>query len=132
MINQLSLNYLSLMDNSADEGVAVLRDMLQLHAGSADASARKQIDGLRSVNVRRTVRRFPLPGLITFGRGLEIGLEVDELAFAGGSAFLFGAVMEQFFARYVSINSFAETVLRSSSRGEIMRWVPRCGQRPIV
>ncbi len=81
---------------------------------------------------KRTVRRFPLPGLITFGRGLEIELEVDELAFAGGSAFLFGAVMEQFFARYVSINSFAETVLRSSSRGEIMRWVPRCGQRPIV
>lgn len=132
MINQLSLNYLSLMDNSEDEGVAVLRDMLQLHAGSGDAATRKQIDGLRSVNVRRTVRRFPLPGLITFGRGLEIGLEVDELAFAGGSAFLFGAVMEQFFARYVSINSFAETVLRSSSRGEIMRWVPRCGQRPIV
>jgi type VI secretion system protein ImpG len=40
--------------------------------------------------------------------------------------------MEQFLARHVSINSFTETVLRSGSRGEIMRWVPRCGQRPIV
>ena len=132
MINQMSLNYLSLLDTPAGEGVAVLRDMLQLHVGDGDSSTRKQIDGLRSIRVQRTVRRFPLPGLVTFGRGLEIELEVDELAFAGGSAFLFGSVMEQFFSRYVSINSFAETSLRSSGRGEIMRWVPRCGQRPIV
>ena len=40
--------------------------------------------------------------------------------------------MERFLTRYVSINSFTETVLRSDSRGEIMRWVPRCGNRPIV
>ena len=45
---------------------------------------------------------------------------------------MFGAVMEQFLARYVSINSFTETVLRSNSRGELMRWKPRCGTRPIV
>ena len=64
--------------------------------------------------------------------GLEVELEVDELAFQGASPFLFGAVMEQFMTRYVSINAFTETVLRSSRRGEIMRWVPRCGNRPIV
>jgi type VI secretion system protein ImpG len=69
---------------------------------------------------------------VTFGRGLEVTLDVDELAFQGGSAFLFGCVMEQFLARHVSINSFTETVLRSSARGEIMRWVPRCGDRPIL
>ncbi len=43
--------------------------------------------------------------------------KVDELAFEGGSAFLLGAVLERFFARYVSINSFTETVLRSDNRG---------------
>jgi type VI secretion system protein ImpG len=59
-------------------------------------------------------------------------VEVDDMAFQGGSAFLFGAVMERFFARYVSINSFTETVLRSTARGELMRWVPKCGQRPIL
>jgi type VI secretion system protein ImpG len=132
MINQLSLNYLSLIDTDAGEGVAVLRDMLQLYLGSGDSATRKQLDGLRSVKVRPTVRRLPVPGLITFGRGLQVDLDVDELAFAGASAFLFGSVMEQFFSRYVSINSFTETVLRSAGRGEIMRWVPRCGERQIV
>ena len=59
-------------------------------------------------------------------------LVVDELAFEGGSAYLLGAVLEQFFRRYVSINSFCETVLRSPSRGEIHRWVPSWGARQTL
>jgi len=50
----------------------------------------------------------------------------------GTGIFVLGAVLEQFFARYASINSFTETALRSLGRGEIMRWVPRCGTRPIL
>ena len=131
-ISHLSFNYLSLLDSSAQEGAAALREILELYAVNADAGMRKQIEGVRSVRVKPVVRRLPMPGPIAFGRGLEITLEVDELAFQGGSAFLFAGVMEQFFARYVSINAFAETVLVSSERGEIMRWRPRCGNRPIV
>jgi len=78
------------------------------------------------------MRRLPVSGPIAFGRGIRIELEVDEMGFQGGSAFLFGSVMEQFFVRHVSINSFTETVLRSTTRGEIMHWMPRCGNRPII
>ena len=131
-INHLSLNYLNLTDANEREGAAALRELLALYAVTADAGQKKQIEGVRSVQVRRVVRRLPMPGPITFGRGLEISLNVDEMAFQGGSAFLFSAVMEQFFARHCSINSFTETVLASSERGPIMRWVPRCGQRPIL
>ena len=69
---------------------------------------------------------------LAFGRGLEITIDVDELAFEGGSAFLLGTVLAQFFAGYVSINSFTETVLRSPGRGEIYRWVPQWGARPTL
>lgn len=132
-INHLSLNYLSLLDTDARQGAAALRDLLDLHAGAADRSSQvKQIEGLRSVKVRPVVKRLPMPGLISFGRGLQIELEVDEMAFLGASAYLFGGVMAEFFRRYVSINSFSETVLRSSSRGEIKRWEARCGNRPIL
>lgn len=131
-INHLSLNYLSLLHASESEGAAALREMLDLYALSDDPAMAKQIDGLRSVRIRPLVRRFPLPGPVTFGRGLQIELEIDDLSFQGASPFLFGAVMERFLARYVSLNSFTETVLRSSSRGELMRWKPRCGTRPIV
>lgn len=131
-INHLSLNYLSLVDSGPDEGASALRDLLNLYAGSADATARRQIEGVRSVQVRRVVRRLPLQGPIAFGRGLEISLNVDHLAFEGGSAFLFGSVINQYLRRYVSLNSFTETVLRSDSRGEIHRWVPQWGARPTL
>ena len=81
------------------------------------SSARRQIEGIRSVRVGRVVRRLRAPGPLAFGRGLEITVHVDELAFEGASAFLLGSVLDRYFARHVSINSFTETVLRSESRG---------------
>lgn len=131
LISHLSLNYLSLMDSDAQKGASALRELLTLYA-ARDPNTEKQVEGLRSIKVQPVTRRLPMPGPIAFGRGLRIELELNELAFQGSSPFLFGQVMEQFFARYVSLNSFTETVLRGSSRGQIMRWVPRCGDRAIL
>ena len=74
-------------------------------------------------------RRISAPGPISFGRGLEVTLTLDETPFEGIGVFLLGAVLEQFFAKYVSINSFTETVIRTLERGEIMRWPARTGRR---
>jgi type VI secretion system protein ImpG len=92
----------------------------------------RQIEGLRQVSTRAVVRRLPMPGPIAFGRGVQINLEVDELAFQGSSAFLFGCVLERFFARHVSMNGFTETRMHSQTRGEILNGRPRCGTRPIL
>jgi type VI secretion system protein ImpG len=73
-----------------------------------------------------------MDGPLAFARGTEITLEVDDLAFQGSNAYLLGTVLERFFARHASANSFTETVLRSMQRGELMRWIPRCGTRPIL
>jgi type VI secretion system protein ImpG len=141
-ISHLSLNYLSLVDSSPEQGAAALRDLLELYASGSDLTARKQIDGLRSVRVERIVDRLPPPRdtasrrreaqRLAFGRGLEIAVDVDELAFEGGSAFLLGSVLHHYFARYVSMNSFTKTTLRSLSRGEIHRWMPEWGARPTL
>ncbi|MDP5240059.1 type VI secretion system baseplate subunit TssF [Uliginosibacterium sp. 31-16] len=132
LISQLSLNYLSLLDSDPQEGAAALRQMLELYASTGDAGLKRQIEGLKSVTSAPVVRRLPMAGPICFGRGLEITLEVDEMAFEGGGAFLFGQVLSQFFARHASMNSFTQTVLRSQARGQIMRWAPQCGLRPIL
>jgi type VI secretion system protein ImpG len=130
-ISHLSLNYLSLVQATPSEGAAALRDLLELYAAGADHSARRQIEGIRSVGIGRIVRRLRAPGPLAFGRGLEIAVQVDELAFEGGSAFMFGAVLDRYFARHVSINSFTETVLRSEHR-EINRWGQQWGARPTL
>ena len=131
LISHLSLNYLSLIDNDPAKGAAALREILGLYSGG-DSSTLKQIEGLRSIRAEPVTRRLPMPGPIAFGRGLDVQMEVNELAFEGASPFLFGAVMEEFFARYVNINSFTQTTLVGASRGKIMQWRPRCGSRAIL
>jgi len=131
LISHLSLNYLSLADTDEKAGAASLRELLGLYA-TGDASARKQIEGVRSVACAPIHRRIPLPGPVSFGRGLEVSVTFDEGAFGGSGAFVLGAVLEQFFSRYVSINSFTETVLRSLERGEVFRWPVRLGRRPSL
>ncbi|OUL99140.1 type VI secretion system baseplate subunit TssF [Variovorax sp. JS1663] len=132
VIDHLALNYLSLADSSPQQGAAALREMLMLYAGLADESRQGQVRGLLSVRAKPVARRLPLPGPIAFGRGLEVTLEVERSAFHGHSAFLFGAVMARYLARHVEVNHFVETVLTAAGRGEIMRWRPLCGARPIL
>jgi len=130
-VSHLSLNYLSLVD-TPDHGAAGLRDLLKLYGDSADPAVRKQIDGLKSIEYRPLTRRVQTDGPISFARGLEVSVSFDEDAFEGASAFLMGAVLERFFAKYVSINSFTETVVNAVDRGKIMRWPARVGQRHVL
>ncbi len=130
LISQLSLNYLSLSEQG--QGAAALRELLRLYGDSNDAALQLQIEGLREVSSKAVTRRLPMPGPIVFGRGLEITLEFDENAFRGTGVFLLGAVFERFLARYVSINSFTETVIHTTERGEIMRWKAKPGRRPTL
>jgi type VI secretion system protein ImpG len=134
LISHLSLNNLSLIESGpgAGEPGAALRELLSLYGDLADATTRKQIDGVRDATAAPITRPLPVPGPMTFGRGVEVTISADEIAFEGAGLFLFGAVLERFFAKYASINSFTETVLRSVQRGEIMRWPTRAGLRPIV
>jgi type VI secretion system protein ImpG len=134
LVSHLSLNYLSLVDGAAGAGekASALRELLSLYADATDATTRRQIDGLRSTACAAITRALPVPGPTTFGRGLEVSITCDEGAFEGSGVFLLGAVLERFFAKYVSINSFTETVLRTVQRGEIMRWQARTGLRQTI
>jgi len=132
LVNHLSLNYLSLLDSDGEKGAAALRELLTLYSDSSDPALRKQIEGIKSIRSEQVTRRIPIPGPIAFGRGLQITLTMEESAFVGSGVFLLGAVLDHFFARYVSINSFTETVLQTIDRGEVMRWPVRIGQRQIV
>jgi len=132
LLSHLQLNYVSLLGDSHEEGAAALREMLTLYCDEFDAGARRQIEGVKAVSSQPVVRRVPVPGPITFGRGLEITLTCDDGAFEGTGAFLLASVMQQFFARYVSVNSFTETVLRTLERNEVARWPARLGKRQIL
>jgi type VI secretion system protein ImpG len=132
LISHLSLNYLSLIEQTPEVGAGLLRDMLALYADSNDAAARRQVEGVRSVGYSPVVRRIPIAGPISYGRGLEIVVTLDDTSFEGASLVALGSVLERFFARYVSLNSFTQMQLKSSARGTIKTWPVRVGCRQTL
>jgi type VI secretion system protein ImpG len=98
----------------------------------SDPVLRKQVDAVRNVTAEAVMRRVPAPGPISFARGLGITVNLEERGFEGTGVFVLGAVLEQFFARYVGLNGFTETTIRTVERGEVMRWPVRLGRRPMV
>ncbi len=129
IINHLSLNFLSLIDDNPDEGAAALRELLQLYT-KGDTVGERQINGLLSVTAKAVTRRLPIPGPISFGRGLEIKMVLDETAFEAGGMYLFGSVMSEFFRKYVSINHVTEVIVLTDSKTEVARWAVKAGLRP--
>lgn len=132
LISHLSLNYLSLTDISETDGAAALRELLDMYAALAENPLRGHISGVTRVALAPVTRRLPRTGPLAFGRGVQVALTVDESSFGGVSPYLLGCVLEEFFARHVSINTFTETTLASLQRGRIATWPSRIGRRPVA
>jgi type VI secretion system protein ImpG len=130
-------DYLSLAGGSAG-GAQPLRDLLALYADTDETSSGRRVEeryaeGVQEVSSVPVVRRVTPSSLpMAFGRGLEITLTLDDLAYPGPGAFLMGAVLEEFMARSVSLNSFTQTVIRTTQRGEVFRWPARTGRRKLL
>jgi type VI secretion system protein ImpG len=135
LINHLSLNYLSLLNSDAQQGAATLRELLSLYATNQNLTL-EQIQGILEIHSEPIVRRMRVnpSDPIVFGRGLKITVTVDELKFKGHGVFLLGMVLDAFFAQYVSLNSFIETVLKikNGSQERIKTWPLRLGQKQLI
>ncbi|MFJ5368602.1 type VI secretion system baseplate subunit TssF [Bosea sp. CER48] len=132
LINLLSLNQLGLVQRGAGENGEALRELLSLFADLADSATERRIRGIKSVDSRQVVRRFPQRAGTGAARGLEITVLLDEKAFEGSGVFLLGAVLDRFFAEYAAMNHFTQTVIRTVERGVVARFPPRAGSRRIL
>lgn len=129
MVSSLSLNHLSLANDSPD----ALREILRLHNVSDSLAAERQIDGLIGLRGTPAFARVAAPHGVAFARGQQIDLEFDEEQFPGGGMFLFASVLEHFFALYASMNSFTQVSVRSRQRRRpVVSWPARAGWRTLV
>jgi type VI secretion system protein ImpG len=129
IVNMLSLNHLGLVQRAGGESAKSLREMLALFADMSDSATERKIRGIRSVESRPIVRRIRRNHGVGAARGTEITVLIDDKSYEGSRPFLIGAVLDRFFCEYVSLNHFTQTVIRTTERGEIMRWPPRLGVR---
>lgn len=128
-ISHLSLNYLSLVEKGPD-GAEALRELLRLYI--LNQPNQSVIEGIHGIASRPALARSPGGGPVAFVRGIDIDLTLDEDRYAGSGIFPLASVLDQFFARQVSLNSFTRLTLKTLQRKEVMSWPPRVGKIPIV
>jgi type VI secretion system protein ImpG len=129
LISQLSLNYLSLVD----DGREALQEVLRLYNFTGSTYSEKQIEGILSVSSKRHFARVVSEDGVAFARGTRVEMEFDEEQFVGGGVYLFAAVLECFLGLYVSMNSFSQLSARTRQRKEILKlWPPRAGQKILL
>ncbi|MDO5643225.1 MAG: type VI secretion system baseplate subunit TssF [Paracoccus sp. (in: a-proteobacteria)] len=132
LISYLSLNHFGLDDRFGRDGAASLREILSLFADLSDNVTQSQIAGITHLAVRPVTRSVRRPEGFFPARGLEISITYDETAFEGSGIIPLAAVLDRFFAEYISINSFSQTVTISKQRGQLRRWPPRSGRGPLL
>jgi type VI secretion system protein ImpG len=134
-VSHLSLNYLSLVERTGPDekrGAEALRALLRLYAADAGSAASNAlIEGVKNVSSRPGLARSPGGGPVAFVRGLDLDLTLEDAGYIGIGLFPLASVLEQFFARYVSINHFTRLTLHTPERGRILQWPARVGRIPV-
>ena len=129
LLSHLSLNQRSLMEPGT---LKALLELYNFQATADQPAARAnqlRVESLRNVT-GKAATRF-LQGAPV--RGSQVTVDVEDAGFTGlGDAFLFGCVLDELFASYVSLNAFSELSLRIQPSQLEYRWPPRNGRQPIL
>ncbi|HYR29822.1 MAG TPA: type VI secretion system baseplate subunit TssF [Thermoanaerobaculia bacterium] len=132
LVSHLSLNYLSL--GGGESGINSFREILGLYCYSDAPALRQQLQGIRTIDQKKIVRRFGDAAWKGFVRGTEVSLVMDESFYVGSSAYLLASVLQHFLGLYSSINSFTQLVIRRAGREteEWKRWPPMAGATAVL
>jgi type VI secretion system protein ImpG len=132
LISHLSLNHYSLVGTENGKGAVPMRELLRLYGDLSRKDVQQELEGLVDVISRPVTRRLPGSGPIAFGRGLQVKLVFNEDRMEGIGMYSIGLVLSRFLTRYVTINSFIETIIASEQRGEVMEWQRLSGISPMI
>ena len=128
-LSHFSLNLLPLADTQG------LQELLQLYIfpESKDrgrvAACQKRVDGLEDFKVEAVDRI--VRGLMMRGQEIHVTARQDHFA-SLGDFWLFGAVLNEFFSEYTSMNTFTQLKMKDSVSGEQFVWPARIGNRPLL
>lgn len=129
-LNQLSLNYLSL-DNT-EHAAEQLRGLLSVFVGKNDDFLKKQINAIVRVQVESMRQIIRYRGSASSVRGTSVTVVLDESQLGGIHPYLFGSLLNPYFSRLVSINSFVQLTIETLQQGKIVRFPICIGTRKIL
>lgn len=128
LISNMSLNYISLTNLSALRVILETYDFCAPYDEAAARRTRHMLAGIKAIDHQRTDRLWQ--GLPV--RGIRTELTLASEHFMGlGDLYLFGSVLNEFFALYASVNAFHELTVTTTD-GAHFAWTPRMGLQPIL
>ena len=127
MLSQLNANHFRLADCN------YLRNLLSLYLptigeGAQDANQRR-IDAIEKVTVtpeRRFIRGLPVEGNV-----VRVDCRGDHFL-SPGNFYMFGCVLDEFFAGCTAINSFTAFILFDTVNHETLKWPAKIGQQRLL
>lgn len=129
LLSHLALNYLSLIDLDSLRTLLGLYNFRARVDRQAENAQKMLLEGIKRIAATpstRLLEGFPV-------RGLTVEVDLDEENFGGeGEAYLFGAILDEFFSQYVSLNAFCRLRVKGLKYGEIHDWPTRTGDRIIL
>lgn len=129
LVSQLSVNYVSLVDDGPD----TLQQLLRLHNSSDRPGSEARIRSLVDIVGKPGHARIDGAHGPTFVRGSRVEITLDEEGFAGGGAYLFASVLDRFLGLSVSVNSFCQVTALTRQRKEPLgRWPARSGRKVLL
>jgi type VI secretion system protein ImpG len=94
--------------------------------------AQKARDGVLGVSSARDVAFVSGDSGGGFARGTAVTVELNEDNYVGVGAYLFGTILERFYALYASLNSYTRFTLKTKQRDVVASWPARAGEKVLV
>jgi len=126
LLSHMALNYLTLIDVDALRRIVGLYHFRARVDRQAESALKLLLDGIKRVSSAPSTRLLQGSPV----RGVAVELDLDEDNFGGeGEAYLFGTLLNEFFAEYVTLNAFCRLTVKGLKYGEIHQWSTRVGER---
>ncbi|KFE54513.1 type VI secretion system baseplate subunit TssF [Pseudomonas syringae] len=127
MLSQLNANHFRLADRDYLRGL--LTGYLPSTGEGAQDANQRRIDAIENVTViqeRRFIRGLPIEGSV-----IRVECRGDHFL-SPGNFYLFGCVLDEFFAGCMAVNSFTAFTLFDSVHHETLQWPAKIGQQRLL
>jgi type VI secretion system protein ImpG len=138
LLRHLNLSFDSLVSQKGLRSLIDLYDLPYLSSvtdseatsgAQAQLSHQRLCDGILNLTSQPTTAL--LDGIPICGVAIEVNINEDRIG-GSGEAYLLGTILNDFFAQFITLNSFSRLTIRGQDGGVICSWPACLGRRRII
>ena len=124
---------LTLNHFTQDDGLAVLKQTLNLYAFSGTAETKALIDALVKLEFEKVAGRVSEQGKMGFAHGVKLILTVSDQILLKEQIFFLGCVLSVYLSQYAEVNIFTQLEVKLKSTGKrFYQWPSLTGDKVLL